>query len=212
MTTYAYLRVSTDNKGQTTDNQKKVIKDMGLVVDQWVSEEGVSGTIRAFERPAFSEMLSKMVSGDTMILVAIDRLGRTASDILNVIEEMTKRGIKIRVAQFDGIDITSAMGKMIITCMSAMAELERNILVERTRAGLARTKEQGTRLGPPLTIAPDTLREMVKRKATATLDTLHAEFGIPRNTIARNIREWSGKLEEYEAEWEVRQRQYGKEA
>jgi putative DNA-invertase from lambdoid prophage Rac len=69
--------------------------------------------------------------------------------VLNVVEDLKARGIKLKVMQFDGMDITSAMGKMILTCMSAMAELERNILIERTNAGLERTKAQtiGTKAG-----------------------------------------------------------------
>jgi DNA invertase Pin-like site-specific DNA recombinase len=205
---YAYMRVSTD-KGQTTDNQRKVIVDGGYAVDKFYSEEAVSGSTRAAERPVFKQMLELMVAGDTLILTMVDRLGRSASDILNVVEMFKVMGVRVRILQFDGMDITSSMGKMVLTCMSAMAELEKNILVERVNAGLARTKAQGTVLGPPLTITPDVMRELVAKKASgATLDALAAEHGIPRNTIARNIAKWRDCLDAYLAEWTTRQAQY----
>jgi putative DNA-invertase from lambdoid prophage Rac len=213
MTTFAYMRVSTDGKAQTTDNQRKLIEDAGFKVDEFVSEDGVSGSIKAFLRPAFSAMMEKFVEGDTLIIVAIDRLGRSASDILNVIEELKRLKIKVRVTQFDGVDINSAMGKMIVTCMSAMAELERNMLIERTHAGLARTKAQGTKLGPPLTIEPVIMNALIQGKAEGlSLDKLSEKFGVPRNTIHRNVKEWSGKEEEYAQEWAARQQQYAAKA
>jgi putative DNA-invertase from lambdoid prophage Rac len=209
MTTFAYLRVSTDNKGQTTDNQRKMITDSGFTIDEFYSEDGVSGSIRAMERPVFSKMLSKMKPGDTVTITMLDRLGRSASDILNVIESMKQKGLKLRVMQFDGIDITSSMGKMVITCMAAMAELERNILIERTVSGMQRTKAQGTKLGPPLSIEPSTLAVMCSRKAKgATLDALASEFGVPRNTIHRNVKQWAGKMDAYITEWNAREVQY----
>lgn len=211
MATYGYIRVSTDGKGQTTDNQRKVIVDAGFAVQEFFSEDGVSGSIKASERPAFARLLLTAQADDTILITMIDRLGRSASDILNVVEDLKARGIKLRVMQFDGMDITSPMGKMVLTCMAAMAELERNILIERTVAGLARTKAEGTKLGPPLVIEPLVLRGLVARKPSATLDVLSKEFGIPRNTIHRNLTAWSSNLEGYEAEWNARKKQYASE-
>src|SRR5687768_5167604 len=67
MATYGYLRVSTEGKGQTTDNQHKQIADAGFAVEQYFSEDGVSGSIKAFSRPAFSKMLKQAKDGDTII-------------------------------------------------------------------------------------------------------------------------------------------------
>jgi DNA invertase Pin-like site-specific DNA recombinase len=209
MAAYGYIRVSTEGKGQTTDNQRKLIVDAGFQVDEFFSEDGVSGSTKATERPAFSAMMSKAVEGDSIIVTMVDRLGRSASDILNVVEALKARGIRLRVLQFDGMDITSGMGKMVLTCMAAMAELEKNILVERTLAGLERTKAQGTKLGPPLTIAPAILRAMIRdREDGMTLDELQAKYNVPRNTIHRNLKKWAGKVGEYEQEWAVREAQY----
>lgn len=213
MATYGYIRVSTDNKGQTTDNQRKLIQDAGFAVAEFFSEDGVSGSTKALQRPAFSRMLEVAQEGDTIIITMVDRLGRSASDILNVVEELKTRGIRLRVMQFDGIDITSSMGKMVLTCMAAMAELERNILIERTNAGLERTKAAGTRLGRPLTIPPATLREAVKMRGEGcTFDLVASYLNVPKNTIHRTVTEWGDDLDAYETEWVARQQQYAKNA
>jgi DNA invertase Pin-like site-specific DNA recombinase len=213
MTTYAYIRVSTDGKNQTTDNQRKQIIDAGFAVDEFFSEDGVSGSTKACDRPVFAAMMDKLVENDTVIIVAIDRLGRSASDILSVIEKLKVMKVKVRVTQFDGVDVNSAMGKMIVTCMSAMAELERNMLVERTKAGLERTKAAGTKLGPPLTIEPELMNQLLEGKAAGlSLDKLSAMHGVPRNTIHRNVVQWAGKENEYAQEWAARKQQYAAKA
>jgi putative DNA-invertase from lambdoid prophage Rac len=209
MTTFAYIRVSTTTHEQTTENQRKLITDAGFSVDEFISEDGISGSVKSTERPAFAYMMSRLRAGDTCIITAIDRLGRSAVDILSIVEDFKNRGIKLRVMQFDGVDLTSSTGKMLVTMMAAMAELERNMLIERTKAGLERTKAQGTKLGAPLTIAPDILRELGTRKAEGlSLDKLQVLFGIPRNTIARNLAKWGDRLDAYEVEYKVKEDQY----
>jgi len=213
MATYGYLRVSTEGKGQTTDNQRKLIQDAGYAVTEFFSEDGVSGSIKATERPAFSAMLSKMQKGDTLVITMVDRLGRTASDILNVVEMFKAMGVRVCVLQFEGMDITGSMGKMVLTCMAAMAELERNILIERTKAGMERTKAQGTKIGRPLAIHPKLLAEMCAKKAQGmTFDDLTEQYKLPRMTIARNISKWKDCLDEYSQEWESRKEQYERKA
>ena len=209
MTNFAYLRISTDNKGQTTDNQRKLIEDSGYAATEWYSDEGISGSTIAGGRPGFASMMSNMQSGDTCIITMLDRLGRSASDILNTIEEFKRRNIRLRVLQFDGIDITSSMGKMIITCMAAMAELERNILIERTNAGLARTRAAGTKLGAPYKTSPEVMEALCKRREEgALLSELAEEFSIPIATVALNVKKWVGKAAEYKKEYEARKEQH----
>lgn len=206
MAAFAYIRVSTD--GQTTDNQRKVIEDAGFAVQEFFAEEGVSGSTKAAERPAFARLLEVAKAGDTIIVTMVDRLGRSTSDVLNVVEDLKARSIKLRVMQLDGMDITSPAGKLLMTMMAALAEMERNILIERTVAGLERTKAQGTKLGPPLTIEPEVLRNMVMHKPSMTLDKLAQIYGFPRNTIHRNLTTWGNNLDGYEKEWNARKEQY----
>lgn len=209
MAIYGYIRVSTEGKGQTTDNQKKLISDAGFSVDEFFSEDGVSGSIKALERPAFSRMMAKVQTGDTVIITMVDRLGRSASDILNVVEHLKELGIKLRVLQFDSMDITSSMGKMVLTCMAAMAELERNILIERTHAGLQRTKEQGTVLGPPLTVEPALLRKALKcRIEGLSFEATAKATGIPRNTVHRTLTKWGNDMDGYEKAFMIQRAQH----
>lgn len=210
MATYGYGRVSTDNKGQTTDNQRKLIADAGFSVDEFFSENGVSGSIKASERPAFNAMMAKAVEGDTVIVVAVDRLGRNAVDVLTVVEMFKARSIKLRVMQFDGVDLTSPTGKMLVTVMAALAEMEKNMLIERTKAGLARTKEQGTVLGRPMTIEPGLLRQAIKLKNEGwNWESIAKALDVPKSTLHRTAKDWYDKLGEYEAEWMKRKTQYG---
>ena len=209
MPTFAYLRISTDSKGQTVDNQHKLLEDSEYTVDEYHSDEGISGSTVAFARPGFALMLSKMKEGDTCIITMLDRLGRSASDILNTIEEFKLRKIRLRVLQFEGIDLTSSVGKMIITCMAAMAELERNMIIERTNAGLARTRAAGTKLGAPYKTSPEVMEALCKRREEgALLSELAEEFSIPIATVALNVKKWNGKAAEYKKEYEARKEQH----
>lgn len=207
MTTFAYIRVSLDSL--TTDNQREYILDSGFVVDEFVSEDGVSGSVKAMERPAFVRMMSKAKSGDTCICTMIDRLGRSASDILNTVEEFKRVGIKLRVLQFDGIDVTSSMGKLVLTVMAACAELERNLLIERTKIGMARTRDEGTKLGAPLKMTPEILESVITDKLEGmTLDQLSTKYLVHRNTLQKNIAKWTGRMGEYATEFKARESQY----
>lgn len=209
MKTCAYIRVSTTTHDQTTDNQRKLIEDAGFAVDEWYSEDGVSGTVKALQRPAFSRMMADAVSGDTCICTMVDRLGRDAEDILNTINEFTRLGIRLRVLQFDGVDVTSSMGKMIVTVMAAMSEMERNMLVERTKAGIARTRAAGTRLGAKLKITPKQMEKIFqKRGAGETLQAIANATKIPLTTIALNLKTWEGKQNMYEEEYMLRAKQH----
>lgn len=198
---HAYLRVSTDNKGQTTDNQRKAIQDAGFAVDAWYAEEGVSGSIKALDRPEFAKMMAAAQRGDTCIVTMVDRLGRSAGDILHTVDEFKRLGIRLRVLQFDAVDVTSSMGKMILTVMAACAELERNLNSERTKAGMERAAAQGTIMGRRLVITPQQLQEICEKRAEgATYDQLERLYRpISRRAIAFNFDLWGNDLERYAA-------------
>lgn len=209
MTIFAYLRVST--AGQTTDNQRKAIIDAGFAVDVWIVEHGVSGSKATATREQFSKMMEEAKDGDTIICTMIDRIGRSTVDVLTTVEMFQKRGIKLRVMQFGGVDLTSSMGKFTLTVMAACAELERNNLIERTKSGIARTKAEGTHLGQPLKILPSDLRKIVQAKADGiSVAYLSKEYDIPRATLIRNIEKWADNLSGYEEEYYDRVAQYEK--
>jgi putative DNA-invertase from lambdoid prophage Rac len=211
MAHYGYVRVSTTD--QTTENQKMEIAGAGFNIEKFFSDDGVSGTKEAFSRPAFAEMLSVMKAGDVLVVTKVDRLGRRVLDTAKTVQALKDMGIGVKVIQFGGMDITSTAGKFMFTMLSACAEMERDMLIERTRSGLARTKSQGTKLGPPLTIEPVVMEKLIQGKAEGlSLDKLSELYGVPRNTIHRNVKEWAGKEEEYAQEWAARQQQYAAKA
>lgn len=200
MTTFAYIRVSTDT--QTTDNQRKAITDF-LAVDEWYSDDGVSGKTNALDRPVFKAMMDKLQAGDQVCCVSIDRLGRNALDILNTIEAFRVRGVKLRCMALDGIDLTSTTGKILTMMLAMLAEMEREACRTRTLSGLARTKAQGTVLGRPLRIPAETLEVLCKEREKGTsLDTLSNRYGYDRSTINQTVRKWEGDLKTYKQRWD----------
>lgn len=207
MTIRAYCRVSTAL--QTTQNQRKNIEDSDFKVDFWYQEEGVSGSIKALYRPIFARMMEECRSGDCCIVTHIDRLGRDAEDILNTINEFTRLGVKLRITSLDGIDVTSPAGKMVVTIMGALAEMEKNILIERTINGMIRAKEEGVIMGPPLKIAPDTMDVILADKKNGmSVSKISKKHNIIPNTISRNITKWEGNNAGYRKEYNARKLQY----
>ncbi|MGZ8888018.1 MAG: recombinase family protein [Halobacteriota archaeon] len=199
MTVHSYLRISTLDKGQTVENQRKAIKDAGYATDEWYAEEGVSGSVKALERPEFSRMMARCARNDLVIVTALDRLGRDAEDILHTVNNFERMGVRVCILALGNTDVTSVMGKAFVIMLSALAEMERNTLRERTRQGLARTKEEGVFVGRPLAIHPNQMEALVRGESVV---------GINRQTAYRNIKKWGDNLVGYKQEWDKRQAQY----
>lgn len=103
-TVIGYVRVSTSD--QNVENQKKQIADAGYSVIRWFSDEALSGAIKAGERPGFGELLSYVREGDTLIVIAIDRLGRNTIDVLSTVEKLQTKGVKV-VSLREGFDLST---------------------------------------------------------------------------------------------------------
>ncbi len=145
MTTFAYLRVST--LSQTTENQRLELLNAGFKIDYWYADIGVSGKVSASQRPQFSLLLEKIRDGETLVVSKIDRLGRDAVDVLQTVRNLAGRNIQVIVLQLGKTDLTSVTGKLLLTMLIAVSEMERDLLVERTQAGLMRAKSEGKVLG-----------------------------------------------------------------
>ena len=155
MQTFTYLRVSTS--GQTVDNQLHEIEAAGYSPDA-VYSETVSGSVAASDRPEFAKMLDaigRARNGRRLIVTKLDRLGRDAGDIMATVKTLETMGCGVKVLQLGDIDLTSAGGKIVLATLSAVAEVERDILIERTQAGLERAKADGKKLGRPKASAWD---------------------------------------------------------
>lgn len=209
MKTYLYSRVSTGE--QTVANQELLAANMGITVppENCFADSNVSGSTKALERKEFARMFETAQAGDRCYVSAIDRIGRDTVDVLTTLDKFQAKGVHISVLAYGNLDITSEMGRLIITVAAGFAQLERSYLKTRTKQGMARTKLAGTKLGPPLKIAPDTLEALVKDKRRGiTLDGLSQKYKIPRNTLSTNLTKWGGKVEDYRAEFKAREVQY----
>ncbi|AWU98437.1 recombinase family protein [Burkholderia sp. JP2-270] len=183
--TFAYARVSTSD--QTTANQLREIEAAGFSVDKRrVVSESISGSVSADQRPGFAQLLVKMEEGDVLIVTKLDRLGRNAMDVRATVEGLAERGIRVHCLALGGVDLTSAAGRMTMQVLNAVAEFERDLLIERTHAGIARAKAEGKAMGRPSALSDeqraDVLREL---DAGASVAALARRFGTSRQTIMR---------------------------
>lgn len=160
--TFLYCRVSTSS--QFTENQVQEAKSSGFDIQQnRIVEETVSGSVAASNRPGFQSLLGKMESGDVLIVTKLDRLGRNAMDVRATVERLESSGIRVHCIALGGADLTSPAGKMTMQVLNAVAEFERDLLIERTQAGLVRAKLDGKKLGRPEAI--DTTASVQRLKA-----------------------------------------------
>ncbi|AIV78663.1 hypothetical protein X994_2573 [Burkholderia pseudomallei] len=183
--TFAYARVSTAD--QTAANQVREIEAAGFNVDKRrVITESISGSISADQRPGFAELLLKMEEGDVLIVTKLDRLGRNAMDVRSTVEALADRGIRIHCLALGGVDLSSAAGRMTMQVLNAVAEFERDLLIERTQAGMVRAKMEGKVFGRPSALSKqqqDEVRQLLSEGATVS--GLARQYGTSRQTIMR---------------------------
>ncbi len=183
--TFAYCRVSTAE--QTTDNQLREIEAAGFSVEpKRIVTETVSGSLPAMERKGFAKLLDRLEAGDILIVTKLDRLGRNAMDVRATVERLAAEGVKVHCLALGGTDLTSAAGKMTMGVIAAVAEFERDLLIERTQAGLGRAKAEGKRLGRPMALTASQQAEIAeKRKAGMSLRALAKEYGTSLASVQR---------------------------
>lgn len=210
MAVHSYLRISTLDKGQSVENQRIAIRGAGYATDVWYAEEGVSGSVKALQRPEFAKLMLAVKRGDLIVVTALDRLGRDAEDILHTVNNFEKLGVRVCILALGNTDVTSVMGKAFVIMLSALAEMERNELRERTKRGLIRVAKEGTYVGRPLKIVPSVLTSIVTewRKGKKSLSVLAAEHGLSKMTVSRNVAYWGNRLPEYAEEFMRREAQY----
>ena len=182
---FAYCRVSTAD--QTTTNQVEEIGRAGFQVeDHRVVVETISGSVAARERAGFAKLLDRLESGDVLIVTKLDRLGRNAMDVRSVVEDLAARGVRVHCLALGGVDLTSPAGRMTMQVIAAVAEFERDLLLERTQAGLARAKAEGKRLGRPPALTPSQHDEIASElEMGASLGALADRYKVSRSAIQR---------------------------
>jgi len=182
---FAYCRVSTLE--QTTENQRREIETAGFAVrPQRIVEEHISGSVAASERPGFIRLLDRMENGDVLIVTKLDRLGRNAMDIRKTVEQLVASDIRVHCLALGGVDLTSPAGKMTMQVISAVAEFERDLLLERTHSGIARAKAAGKRFGRPSVLNEEQKNTVIARiNAGINISAIAREFNTTRQTILR---------------------------
>lgn len=182
---FAYCRVSTLE--QTTENQRREIETAGFAVrPQRIVEEHISGSVAASERPGFIRLLDRMENGDVLIVTKLDRLGRNAMDIRKTVEQLVASDIRVHCLALGGVDLTSPAGKMTMQVISAVAEFERDLLLERTHSGIARAKAAGKRFGRPSVLNEEQKNTVIARiNAGTSISAIAREFNTTRQTILR---------------------------
>ncbi|WP_455428416.1 recombinase family protein [Dryocola sp. LX212] len=182
---FAYCRVSTLE--QSTENQRREIEAAGFAIRaQRLIEEHISGSVAASERPGFIRLLDRMENGDVLIVTKLDRLGRNAMDIRKTVEQLAASDIRVHCLALGGVDLTSPAGKMTMQVISAVAEFERDLLLERTHSGIARAKAAGKRFGRPSALNEQQQQAVMARINTGTsISAVAREFNTTRQTILR---------------------------
>jgi putative DNA-invertase from lambdoid prophage Rac len=182
---FSYCRVSSAE--QHTDNQAREIEAAGFAVDpKRTVQETVSGSVAAMERKGFAKLVDRLEVGDVLIVTKLDRLGRNAMDVRSTVERLAREGVRVHCLALGGVDLTSPAGKMTMGVIAAVAEFERDLLIERTQAGLMRAKAEGKVLGRPSTLTVDQRKAiMTARHAGASLGALAKEYKVSRAAIQR---------------------------
>jgi putative DNA-invertase from lambdoid prophage Rac len=181
MAIFAYGRVST--KEQTADNQRLEIEAAGHQIDFWFTDT-ISGKTSASQRPQFAALLGQIRNGETLIVSKLDRLGRDAQDVGATVKLLAGRKISVIVLQLGKLDLASPAGKMMLTMLAAVAEMERDLLVERTQAGLVRAKSEGKTLGRPSKTTADQRSQIVSQyQAGESVSALARAFAVSRASI-----------------------------
>ncbi len=183
--TFIYARVST--LGQKSENQIQEIESAGFAIESHrIVTETISGSMPMVRRKGFGRLLDKMEKGDILVVTKLDRLGRDAIDVSTTVAKLEKMGIKVHCLALGGVDLTSSAGKMTMGVINTVAQFERDLLIERTQAGLARAKSSGKTLGRPKVLSEmqrkETIELLQEGKAIAAIAR---HFNASRQTIMR---------------------------
>lgn len=201
MKTFAYIRVSTDD--QTVENQRDMIQSRGYVIDEWMCDQGVSGTKDWTRRDIFNAV-DAAESGDRIVVAELSRLGRSLKQVLDIVETCRAKNVELVMVR-EAIVITddNPTTKLLVSILGSLAEMERNLISQRTKDALAVKRKSGVTLGRP----PGSKTDEKKRKlygADCAIKSLRRRgfsksatariLGVNRNTLQRYVDEKGGSL------------------
>ena len=177
-----YARVSSVE--QNLDLQIEALTEAGC--DRIITDQAQSGATAAESRAGFSKAMELLSEGDLLVVWKLDRVGRSIADLIHLLKLFGDRGIEFR-SLTDGIDTTTAGGRLVFHIMGALAEFERDLIQERTKAGLRAAKKRGKRLGrpPALTDAQITHARTAIEATRETVSGMAEILGVNRSTLQR---------------------------
>ncbi|MCG7392647.1 recombinase family protein [Microvirga sp. ACRRW] len=179
-----YARVSTDE--QDPELQVRALKAEGC--DPVFVDIGVSGTRKI--RPELTNALNTLNEGDVLVVWKIDRLGRSLSHLIGLLNELGQRGVQFKSLQ-DPIDTTTPSGMMHFQLLAVFAEFERNLISERTKAGLQVARSRGRRPGRPRSLTADQCFDaLLFMHQGRSLQDVARQYGVAPRTLARAL-DWS---------------------
>jgi DNA invertase Pin-like site-specific DNA recombinase len=183
-----YMRISKADGSQVLDLQRDALLAAGVEAGQ-LYQDLASG--KRDDRPGLAACLKALRRGDVLVAWKLDRLGRDLRHLVNLVHELTSRGVGLRILTGQGasIDTTTAAGKLVFGIFAALAEFERELIGERTRAGLASARARGRKGGRPykMTAAKLRLAMAAMGQAETRVADLCRELGITRQTLYRHV-------------------------
>jgi DNA invertase Pin-like site-specific DNA recombinase len=183
-----YMRVSKADGSQGLDLQRDALLSAGIS-DRRLYSDTASG--KKDDRPGLASCLQALREGDTLVVWKLDRLGRSLRHLVNVVHDLTNRGVGLKVLTGQGaaIDTTTPSGKLVFGIFASLAEFERDLISERTRAGLASARARGRKGGrkPKMTPAKLRLAMASMGKPETNVGNLCRELGITRSTLYRHV-------------------------
>ena len=184
-----YARVSKADGSQVIDLQHDALAKAGVDLEHHLYTDAASG--KRDDRPGLDACIKALRHGDTLVVWKLDRLGRDLRHLVNLVGDLTKRGIGLKVLAGEGasIDTTTANGRLVFAIFAGLAEFERELIVERTKAGLAAARARGRTGGRPFKMTPAKLRlaQAAMGKPETKVAELCAELGITRQTLYRFV-------------------------
>ncbi len=193
---YGYARVSTafeqsKDRNQTFDRQEMILKEHGVKPENIFCDR-ISGGSKTSDRPAFDNLMSIVIPGDTIIVSEMSRLSRSLADLIRTIDVFIQRQIGVHFVKecfFIGTDGLNPMNRLMFQLLGAFNEFERTLIAERVHQGMQASKMKGNKLGRPSKISEEVRTNIIeKRIAGASYEELIDEFGFSRPTIASIVK------------------------
>ncbi|MEQ3836464.1 recombinase family protein [Lawsonella clevelandensis] len=181
-----YARVSTARQGQSLDTQREALIDAGCDPRHLYSDT-ISGA--KWQRPGLTDALGYMRPGDTLVVTRLDRLGRNLYETVTTIADLAEREINVQVLD-PALDTSRPADKVVVNVMASLAEWERDLLVQRTREGVAHARAQGRVAGPKPKLSVEQKKQIrALVRGGETVSAVARSFHVSRQTIYRALQE-----------------------